>query len=323
MLFNGIMPNPTTAVVDSAWGLAQTARVDLVLALGGGSSIDVAKAVGLFAGLSKIEWRHWFATLTDPFADHPLPAPGVLPVIAVTTTSGTGSHVTQAMVISRPEDREKACLFHAAAFPRQAIVDPELMLSLPPRMTAVTGFDAFSHAFESYLSDRCSHFVEVLAEEAIRTIVETLPSAVSFPHDLDLRARLAEADTLAGVALANAGAGVPHPLSELVGGSCSTLAHGACLAALYPAYTTFLTSRPSARTIHLAEILAEASRWQDRPPRLEEIVSAFIERIGLTSSLSALGCTSKHLARTKRSPILDALPWASRSELEAVLDASF
>lgn len=324
--FDGVVANPTIAVVEAGINKAGSGGVDLVMAVGGGSSIDTAKAISIFGSLSCLDWARWFSVLTDPFEDYVFPSSQVLPMIAITTTSGTGSHVTQAMVISDPARHEKNCIFHPAAFPREAIVDPELMLTLPAGATAVTGFDAFCHAFESYLNDRASVFTTLLAEEAMRIIGRTLPAVVAHPDNIDLRSKMAWADTLAGISLANAGAGIPHPLSELVGGIRPDLAHGACLASLYPAYITFLSAKPNGKVAHLVSLLAETTGlkppWNDGDV-LRHMVVSFLKAIGLNRRLSEMSCTREDLARMEQHPVLGVLPWASRADLVEVLRASF
>jgi len=324
--FDGVVPNPTTAVVEAGIKRAKSWGVDLVIAVGGGSTIDTAKAISLFAGLSSLDWDRWRSILTDPFQDCIFPTSRVLPLIAIPTTSGTGSHVTQAMVISDPAKGEKNCLFHPAAFPRDAVVDPALMLTLPAGATAVTGFDAFSHAFESYLSERASVFTTLLAEKALEIILKTLPAAMAHPDELEWRGRLAWADTLAGISLANAGAGIPHPLSELVGGIRPDLAHGACLAPFYPAYVSYLAAKQNDKIAPLASLLAKTAGLEPpgsgRDP-LRPIVVSFLKTIGLNRSLSDLSCTREDFTRMEQHPVLGVLPWASRADLVEILRASF
>ena len=126
--------------------------------MGGGSSIDTAKIIAATIKAPDIDWTHWFNTYDSPFGDIAALPASVVPLIAVPTTSGTGSQVTQAAVITDVEQHAKLTLFHPQFFPVEAVIDPELMLTLPPRMTAMTGFDAFSHAFESFTGTRPSPF---------------------------------------------------------------------------------------------------------------------------------------------------------------------
>ena len=234
--YSGVVPNPPTRVVEEGAAIARDNQCDVVLAFGGGSSIDTAKAIAATASLDSIDWDHLFSTYSSPFGSHePMPA-NVLPVIAVPTTSGTGSQVTQAAVITVEEKSAKLTIFHPDLFPKACVVDPELMMTLPPRMTAMTGFDAFSHAFESYIGSRVSPFVDWAALEAMRLVAKNLPLAVEDGSSIEYRSNLAMADTLAGLALANGGAAAPHPLGEIVGGYHLNLPHGLTLAMVYPEF---------------------------------------------------------------------------------------
>ena len=150
--FDKVIPNPTVEIVNQGFELAKEAEVDFVLAVGGGSSIDTAKIIALTYGLDAIDWDIMYGTYTSPFEQYEPVSEKALPLLAVSTTSGTGSQVTQAAVISR--GAEKNTIFHPQNFSRECIVDPELMTTLPARITASTGFDAFTHAFESYKQSR-------------------------------------------------------------------------------------------------------------------------------------------------------------------------
>ena len=205
--FDGVVPNPPTTVVELGRQVGVAAGCDVVLAIGGGSSIDTAKIIAAAMKVEKIQWSQWFADYDSPFGEiKALPATPV-PLLAIPTTSGTGSQVTHAAVITDLESHSKLTLFHPDFYPREAIIDPELMLTLPPRMTAMTGFDAFSHAFESYTGTKPSPLVDSLALEAMKLVVENLANVVKDGSDLEGRCRLASADTLAGISLANGGAG--------------------------------------------------------------------------------------------------------------------
>ena len=146
--FDKVVPNPTISGIEEAIALVHQEKVEVVLAVGGGSSIDTAKSITLFNGAGKVDWPKVFSTYTDPFAEYESPSPEVLPLVAVPTTAGTGSELTQAMVISDPEHNDKECIFHDKAFAKEAIIDPELMRTLPPRMTAITGFDEYARVLE-------------------------------------------------------------------------------------------------------------------------------------------------------------------------------
>ena len=128
--------------------------------------------------------------------------------------------------------RDRECIFHDKAFAKEAIIDPELMRTLPPRMTAITGFDAFTHSFESYLRDCASPYTRTIGMKAMSLIIETLPKLVKDTGNMELREKMAQAAMFSGISLGNAAATLPHPISEIVGGVAPRLAHGQCLATL-------------------------------------------------------------------------------------------
>ena len=152
--FDEVQPNPTVEIVEAGFRLLKQHPVDFVLAVGGGSSIDTAKSIAFTNGQEKIDWDFLFQPI-PLLRNYPAySATPFIPLVTVPTTSGTGSQVTQAAVISRGD--EKLTFYHPALFSKACVVDPTLMLTLPTRMTAMTGFDAFTHAFESYINVHAS-----------------------------------------------------------------------------------------------------------------------------------------------------------------------
>jgi alcohol dehydrogenase len=209
---------------------ARAHRADVALGLGGGSCMDAAKAIAVEAAHEGSAWDYLFFKKA--------PAAKTLPIVAVSTTSGTGSQVTQVAVMTRAATRDKSAIYHPNVFPRAAIVDPELMAGLPREVTAATGLDAFCHAFEAYLHPSRSAYVDLLAVEAIRLIEDNLPRALEDGGDFDAREALAFADTLAGLCIASAGVILPHGIGMAIGGMHPHVAHGLSPAATYP------TARP-------------------------------------------------------------------------------
>src|SRR5699024_9865580 len=182
-----------------------------------------------------LSWAYCLKELCNPFLDHHQIIQA-LPVVAVTTTSGTGSHVTQASVISDLKLHEKMTFFHSSLFPKVSIIDPEIMITVPKKVTAATGFDALCHAIESYFNPRASMLTKILSLQSIEIIVETLPKLIHDPKNLNYREKLAYADTLSGICLSNAGAEAPHPIGEIINGYFPELSHGETLAFVYPTY---------------------------------------------------------------------------------------
>ncbi len=281
--FDGVLPNPTTAQVSAGARLAREAGVDMVLGLGGGSSMDAAKAIAVEASHEGTCWDYLF--FKKP------PSAKTLPIIAVTTTSGTGSQTTPCAVITKSEDKDKSALWHPNIFARVALVDPELMLTLPRGITAITGFDAFSHNFEAFISNGTNPYVEALAREALQLIVNYLPRALENGSDLEARQAMAWADTLGGLAIASAGVTLPHGLGMQIGGRCPHVAHGQALAALYPEFTRFTFAHAVKKFATVACILNP--RWEKAPEakaaeKCCEELDAFLKRIGLWLSLRSL-----------------------------------
>jgi alcohol dehydrogenase class IV len=160
--FDGVIPNPTTDVVNAGATVAKEFGADVVLGIGGGSSMDTAKAIAVGATHPGTAWDYLY--FKTP------PTEKTLPIIAVTTTSGTGSQVTQVAVMTETTTKTKSAISNSIIYPRIAIVDPELMVTLPPHITASTGFDAFCHAFESYINIGGQPYTDVLALEAMRIV---------------------------------------------------------------------------------------------------------------------------------------------------------
>ena len=237
--FDEIVPNPTLEGIDKGVKIAAENKVDFILGVGGGSVMDSAKLIALlYESKGVIDWKAAFSNYNHPFS-FIKSKPSSLPFLAVSTTSGTGSQCTQAAVVSDTKNKEKITLFHLDLFPKAAIIDPELMLTVPDRVTAATGFDAFTHAFESYLGGRTSPLTEQLSLQSIKLVIENLPKAINEPNSIEYRTSLAWADTIAGICLSNGGADIPHPLGEIIGGICQRIPHGETLAMVYPKFLNY------------------------------------------------------------------------------------
>lgn len=315
--FSGVEPNPSTSVVEAGWRLSRQHQCDVVLAIGGGSSIDSAKVIAATHWLENIDWPYWLASYQSAFScQQPLPAKP-LPLIAVPTTSGTGSHVTHAAVITNVAQQEKFTLFHSGFFPQEAIIDPELMLTLPPRMTAMTGFDAFSHAFESFTGPRVSPFIESLALQAMRLIIQYLPRVVKKGNDLQGRIQLAIADTLAGISLTNGGAGAPHPIGEMIGGR-TNMPHGLTLAVVFPAYLRLQWKKQSERFAQVAELFGADGTTEQKAAALEKLLVNFLQDIGLETNLRQTGLTQTDVENMAPLLCFD-LPLTTGEEMQYIL----
>lgn len=279
--FDGVIPNPTTDSITPGAEMATAHKADVVLGVGGGSAMDSAKAIAVEATHEGTCWDYLYYRDSQP-------SEKTLPIVAVSTTSGTGSQVTQVAVVTNPEKRDKSAIYNPIVYPRVAIVDPELMLTLPAYVTASTGFDAFTHAFESYLHTNASPYTDMMAVEAIRLIVTHLPSALQDGSSLEARSVMAWADTLGGLCIANAGVTLPHGVGMAIGGMYPHVAHGEAVALIYPAFTRYTYSSAVERFAAVGRILDAGLEGESDAAAAEhacERIDAFIEGIGLWTSL--------------------------------------
>jgi alcohol dehydrogenase class IV len=298
--FDRVIPNPTTEVISAGAIIARDFEADVVLGVGGGSSLDAAKAVAVEARHDGTCWDYLF------FRDRQ-PSERTLPVVAVTTTSGTGSHVTQVAVVTHPGERTKSALYHPRLFPKISFVDPELMLTVPAPVTAATGFDVFAHAFESYINPGGSAYTDLLATEALRLVAKALPAAVRDGADLGARSSMAWADTLAGLAIANAGVTLPHGIGMAMGGLYPHVAHGEALASVYPAilrYSWAAAPNKFAAVARLFDGSRAGLEEAEAAEALELVVMAFLREIGLRIGLEDLKIPEAELEALARASLV-------------------
>ncbi|MEU2975368.1 iron-containing alcohol dehydrogenase [Nocardiopsis alba] len=233
-VFSETVPDPTTEVVEHGVRVLREGDFDCLVGVGGGSPIDTAKAIAL-VGAHGGRMRDYKApVVTD--------APA-LPVVAVPTTAGSGSESTRYSIIIDTETDEKMLCAGAALLPRAALVDFELTLGMPPRLTADTGIDALTHAIEAYVSRRANPISDGLAREAMRLLFAHLRSAYADPDDRVAREAVMAGATQAGLAFSNSSVALVHGMSRPIGARFK-VAHGLSNAMLLPAVTEF--SVPSA-----------------------------------------------------------------------------
>lgn len=259
---------PTDVHVAEAWQIFHEQQCDLLIALGGGSCIDAAKAVAV-TGPDR--------TRIDNFKDfaHTIPADAV-PLIAIPTTAGTGSEVTSVTVIIRTGDDVKMMINHPALMPAVAIVDPLLTLSLPPQMTAATGVDALCHAIEAYLSRRAQPMTDHLALGAIELIVRNIRQAYAGGDNFAARERMMLASVQAGSAFSNASVTLVHGMSRPIG-ALFHVPHGISNAMLLPAVLAFTRDSAVGRLADIGRLIRPDLR--DNPD--EELADTAIAEITL------------------------------------------
>lgn len=317
--FDEVIPNPTTEIVEKGISLLQKNNIDFVLSVGGGSSIDAAKILCLLNESKTIDWTHLFNTYNNPHVNYEPIYKKNIPLIAVPTTAGTGSEVTQAAVISM--GNEKNTIFHPQNYPTDAILDPELLVTLPKKLTASTGFDAFAHAFESYINPAASPFSELMSLEAIRYIKEYLEKSVIDLRDIDYRKKLLYAQTLAGIGLSNAGAAAPHPLSEIIGG-ITHISHGEALALIFPEFLRRHYHLNTSKFATIARIFDETLNTmsdKEAATKLGDIIEQFLKDIDLFYRFENYNVTDEQFDAIVNCPILGFLPFGSKEDLQRII----
>ena len=230
--FTGVVPDPTVTSIDAGCAFLAGGDHDCVIGLGGGSPIDSAKMIAVRRE----------RTIPELKAPHQEDRPG-LPIIAVPTTAGTGSEATRFTVITDAATDEKMLCAGLAYLPLIALVDYELTLSKPPRLTADTGIDSLVHAVEAYVSRRANPFADSMALSAMRLIWPNLPRACADPHDRPAREALMLGALQAGIAFSNSSVALVHGMSRPIGAHFH-VSHGLSNAMLFPAITQW--SAPAA-----------------------------------------------------------------------------
>ncbi len=246
-VFDRVEVEPTWRVIADGVAAIRYQRPDHLVAVGGGSVLDAAKAMRLFFQHPELDVRSLATTFLDPrkrVIEYPHGPCPPLALIAVPTTSGTGSEVTPFAVITDEERGRKVPLYDHSLIPDMAIIDPELVRGLPPAVTADTGLDALTHALEAVVSIFASEYTDALAMQAARLVFEYLPRAVRDGGDLEARTRLHNAACMAGLAFANAFVGVNHALAHSLGARFH-LPHGRANAVLLPYVVRYNASLPS------------------------------------------------------------------------------
>lgn len=225
--FEGVIPNPTIECINLASEMAIKNKIDVVLGVGGGSSIDTAKAVAVGATHEGEAWDY-------RLGQNRIENKKLLPIIAVPTIAGTGAEVTNMSVLKNANEKIKSALADWSLCPRVSIVDPELTLTVPPYITASAGFDAFCHSFESYLNINASYYIDLIALESIKLVIKHLPIAVDDGSNRKAREALSLGSTLGGLCIANTGTTLPHGIGMAIGGHTTNIMHGESLAIMYP-----------------------------------------------------------------------------------------
>jgi alcohol dehydrogenase class IV len=295
-LFHDIKGNPTGKNVDDGVAIFKAGGHDGVIAFGGGSALDAAKAVALMVGQDRPLWD--FEDVGDNYLR--VNVAGMAPVVAVPTTAGTGSEVGRASVITDDHAHVKRIIFHAKMLPSVVILDPELTVGLPAKLTAATGMDALSHNLEAYCSPFYHPMATGIALEGIRLIKQFLPRAVKDGQDLDARLQMLVASSMGATAFQR-GLGAMHALAHPLGALYD--AHHGMLNAILMPYVLKANESAIAERIELLARYLELAQ----PSFLSFLDWALAMRdsLGIPHTLNEIGIDGRDAAKVGEMAVLD------------------
>lgn len=281
-VYDKTVPNPTDANVAEGVEVYKKAKCDSLITLGGGSSHDCGKGIGLV--ISNGGTIHDFEGVDK--STKPMP-----PYVAVNTTAGTASEMTRFCIITDLSRKVKMAIVDWRVTPNIAIDDPLLMVGMPPALTAATGMDALTHAVEAFVSTIATPMTDACAEKAIQLIFKHLRAAVANGQDLEAREAMCFAQYLAGMAFNNASLGHVHAMAHQLGGFYD-LPHGECNAILLPHVEKFNLIAKVDRFVKMAEIMGENTKGMSPRAAAElaiDAIKTLSADVGIPSNLVELG----------------------------------
>lgn len=298
-VWSGVTPNPKDHEVEAGFGVYRERGCDVVVAIGGGSPIDAAKAISVLSGNG--------GRILDYEGIDTVPKP-IPPMVMVPSTGGSGADVSQFCVITDTTRRIKCTIAGRALVPDISVTDPSLLTTMPPELSAHTALDALSHGIEAYVSRAASFLSDGHALAAIRGVMEHLLPTMDDPADLRAREGIARASLQAGIAFTNALLGATHAIAHQIGGYLE-VPHGLLNAILLPHVMRFnAATHPGRYTAVAAAMGVETERLT--PPEAAEAAIATVQRlrekVGVPSGLARVGVRREHLARFSESALRDA-----------------
>ncbi len=299
-IFSEVKPNPTVANVQAGINAYKASGADIIVAIGGGSAIDTAKGIGIVSNNPE------FADIVSLEGCAPTRNKSV-PVIAVPTTAGTAAETTINYVIIDEQKQKKMVCVDPNDIPAVAIVDAELMYSLPKSLTAATGMDALTHAIEGYITKGAWSMSDIFEIEAIRMIARFLPVAVEEPQNAEARNGMAVAQYIAGMAFSNVGLGLVHGMAHPLG-SLFDVPHGVANALLLPTVMEFNMEKCLDKYPEIARAMGADTTGMSREEASLaacEAVKALALKVGIPQHLTDLGITEADIPRLAQQAIAD------------------
>ncbi len=281
-LYTDVTPNPKVDEVMAGVAVYQAEGCNALLAVGGGSSIDCAKGIGIVSSNQK----HILMFEGVDMVKVPMP-----PLICVPTTGGTSADVSQFAIISNPVERVKFAIISKSVVPDLALIDPATLTTMAPYLTACTGLDALTHAIEAYVSTARSSMTDLHAMEGIRLVSKYLLPSIEFPGDVELRGKVMQGSLQAGLAFSNAILGANHAMAHSLGGALD-IAHGECNAILLDHVIEFNLPSAPERFEHIASAMGLDLRGmnsRERKTALLKHVRELKKAAGIDRTLNSLG----------------------------------
>ncbi len=270
VVFDKVSANPTKPIVEEGGKVASDNGCDLVVAVGGGSVLDAAKIMGVMATNGGDLWDYvQFGTGKKIW-----PPKRSLPTIAIPTTAGTGSETDGGAVITNPATNEKTGVFGTGTMPVLAIIDAELMTSVPAKFKAYQGFDALFRSTEGFISQKRNEFSKMIASEAIRNVSANLPQAIARPDDVSAIEKVAFGSYLSGIQMCTGSCTSAHPLEHALSAYHPELPHGAGLILISKAFYSHFIEKHACdeRFVEMAKLMGK-----ENATRPEDFIDALVE----------------------------------------------
>lgn len=299
VVYPGAEPNPTDKNVHDGFKALKDNGCDVIISLGGGSSHDTAKGIGIIAGNGgSIRDYEGLDKMTQP----------MMPLIAVNTTAGTASEMTRFCIITNTDTHVKMAIVDWQCTPNISINDPLMMMDMPASLTAATGMDALTHAIEAYVSTQATPVTDASALMAIQLISKNLRQAVANGKNFTARDNMAYAEFLAGMAFNNASLGYVHAMAHQLGGFYN-LPHGVCNAILLPHVEEFNLIACPDRFVDIAKAMGENVSGLTTRDAADVVIAAIRQLskdVGIPSNLTELGVKAEDLKIMAENAMKDA-----------------
>ena len=282
IIFDKATANPDIDTVNEAAQIIKNNNLNIVVAIGGGSSMDLAKAASISARYDRPIW--------DIICDNDLYITNALPVICAPTTSGSGSEVTKYAVLNNNDKKVKVAISSEAIYPKVSIVDPELTYTMNHQIAASTGFDTLSHAIEAYTSNSASEITDIYCEKVFSIVGEHLKNAIK--KDKESMKQMSFAAILGGLALNIGRASLPHAMEHALSAYKPELAHGVGLSIIMEEFINRAYSYNESKFANIAYLLYrfnECKKESRVAKKLPNIINTLKKEIGLNQRLSDFG----------------------------------